>query len=180
MYVNTIQIYMQTFTIIPYIINNAVAYRKLYIQSKQYNIMSDKTIELTDEEIEKVNKIISSIKSDINEAINYISNNSFELAVESLKRGLTRTDCPVCHKKLKILAADVTHTKEVCNIDEKLCLLEKEEIQKTAISIKDEFIPIATEKRAKNIKSKIINNKLEDNVLLLPHEFIRKLFYDKQ
>lgn len=130
--------------------NTVYAYRKIYMSSRQYNECMSNTdeVKLTEEELESVNKIILGIQSDLEKALDYLKANEFDKAVSMIKIGLTRTNCPVCHKKLKLLAADVEHTKAVCHIDESTCSLKKEEVQQTTVVIKDEFVPISTEKRA--------------------------------
>lgn len=113
-------------------------------------------VQLTKEELEKVNEIIANIQSDLKKAIEAINNNDFDKALEFINNGMERTNCSLCQKKLKLLKADVVHTKTVCPLDTDLCIAEKETITDTAIEIKDEFVPMANTKKAiKNKKASL-------------------------
>lgn len=143
-------------------------------------------IELTDEELEKVNKIISGIQSDIKSAIEAINNNSFDKALGFLDEGMKKTNCPLCHKKLTLLKADIVHTKTVCPIDADLCTAEKEAVTDTAIGLKDEFVPMANKKKAIKDKKKELEKLNELNpprsgiTLPSPHEIFTSLFKKKR
>ena len=121
-------------------------------------------IKLTDDEIKKVNEIITGIQSDLKQAIEAINSNDFDKALKFINNGMSRTSCPICHKKMTLLKADVVHTKTVCPVDADLCIAEKEAVTDTAIGIKDEFVPMATEKKA--IKDKKKELKSHDNLPL--------------
>lgn len=116
--------------------------------------MPDKKLILTDEEIKAVNDTIKNIQSDLEKVIEHIKNNDFDSALLAIRTSLEKTDCPICQKKLKLLKADISHTKEICPIDADLCIEEKKQVSSTAIELKDEFVPIATEKKAIRDKTK--------------------------
>lgn len=138
--------------------------------------MKDEDLELTNEEIIKVNEIIAGIQSDLESAISFINSGEFDKALSSIRSGLSRTDCPICQKKLKLLSADIEHNKKVCELDEELCLIEKKEVTKTTSDIKDDFVPIATKK--KFIKDKKETKTKETPKLFAPIiPFFKPKFY---
>ncbi len=136
-------------------------------------------IQLTDEELKKVNEIILGIQSDLKKAIEEFNNNNFDKAIEYINSGMERTKCPLCHKKMTLLKADVVHTKTVCPVDPDLCMAEKEAVVDTATEIKDEFVPMANTKKAIKDKKKELEAKDSINYIYkplklfpLPHEFL--------
>ena len=146
--------------------------------------MNDKdSVQLTEEELKKVNEIITGIQSDLKSAIEAINSNDFDKALEYINNGMGRTNCQLCQKKLKILKADIVHTKTVCPIDTDLCIAEKEAITDTAIELKDEFVPMANTKKAiKDKKTELGLNKVTlkpSASFLLPHELLLRLFQHK-
>lgn len=111
--------------------------------------MDDKdNIQLTEEELKKVNEIIVGIQVDLKKAIEAINSNNFDKALEFINNSMERTNCSLCQKKLKLLKADITHTKTICPIDPDLCTAEKDAVTDTATEIKDEFVPMANTKKA--------------------------------
>jgi len=148
--------------------------------------MNKDDIQLTDEELKKVNEIILGIQSDLKKAIEEFNNNNFDKAIEYINSGMERTKCPLCHKKMTLLKADVVHTKTICPVDADLCTAEKEAVIDTATEIKDEFVPMANTKKAIKDKKKELGLDKSKPVFntnpfsLLPHEFLSKLFQHKE
>lgn len=143
-------------------------------------------IQLTDEEVKKVNEIILGIQSDLKKAIEEFNRNNFDKALEYINSSMERTKCSLCRKKMTLLKADVVHTKTICPVDPDLCIAEKEAVNDTATEIKDEFIPMANTKKA--IKDKKAELKLKQKSPLFdmykfplpPHKFFIKLFEHKE
>lgn len=136
--------------------------------------------QLTNDELKRVNEIISGIQSDLKKAIEAINNSDFDKALGFINSGIERTNCPICQKKMSLLKADVVHTKTICPIDTDLCIAEKEAITDTAIELKDEFVPMANTKKAiKDKKSLPGLDKVTPESIIpfpFPHEVLSKLF----
>lgn len=103
---------------------------------------------LTDKELEKVNSIIEGIKSDLEKAIEYLEKDDFETALSYVKSGKTKSNCPVCKKELSILEADITHNNAICMLNSEDCDEEKESLIEKTISVRDDFVPITSSKKA--------------------------------
>ena len=142
--------------------------------------MSADDVQFTEEEIKKVNEIIANIQSDLKNAIEAISNNDFDKALEYINSGMKKTNCTLCQKKLKLLNADVTYTKNICDLDTDLCIAKKDAVKEIAIDLKDDFIPMANTKKA--IRDKKTSTELDKVThkppvpFPLPHELLHSLF----
>lgn len=107
--------------------------------------MADK--ELSEADIEKINKIISTLQEDINKVKNHAEKMQFNDALKGIITAMGHTDCPLCKEKLSVLSSKIIEAKMSCDKNNPNCnLILKEAIDK-ADSIKNDFIPIATEKR---------------------------------
>ncbi len=142
--------------------------------------MSADNVQLTEEEVKKVNEIISGIQSDLKKAIEAINNSDFDKALEFINNSAKRTNCTICQKKLNILKADIIHTKTICPLDTDLCEAEKDTVTDTATELKDEFVPMANTKKAiKDKKASLGLNEVTQKPLVpfpYPHEVLSKLF----
>ncbi len=117
-------------------------------------------VELTSEEIDKVNLIITGIQSDLNKVIASINEGNFDEAIKHINAGITRSNCPMCKRELGILNADVIHNREVCLLKSDTCELEKKTIVEKTEELKNDFIPIKTTKKAIIEKKKSLESKL--------------------
>lgn len=125
-------------------------------------------IELTPEETERVNAIITGIQSDLNSAIEYLNKGDFQGALSFVKSGITKSNCPLCKRELGILIADITHNKEVCILESDMCEDERQVLINKAKELRDDFVPIKTTKRAIREKAKDSSTKSEKKRLELP------------
>lgn len=117
--------------------------------------MTDKnSIELTDEELERVNKIVSGIQSDLNSAIEKLKKGDFEGALNSVNNGITKSNCPLCKRELGILIADIIHNKEICILKSDTCQEENLLVIDKATELKEDFVPIVQKKKAIKDKTK--------------------------
>lgn len=134
---------------------------------------------LSEEELEKVNKIIAGIQSDLNYAIEKLKVGDFEGALKSINEGVTKSNCPLCKRELGILIADIVHNKEICILKSDTCKDEQELVIDKAIELKDDFIPVIQTKKA--LKDKKTANKIPPTKIfsIPPHEIITKLFQHK-
>lgn len=104
------------------------------------------TEELTDDEIEGINKALEVLQRDMVDVIENIKKENYEEAIEKLNHAMTHTECPVCKDKFVIVGADIVKTKTLCKLGEKNCLSQKSEAIGFAERVRDTFLPIATEK----------------------------------
>jgi len=93
-------------------------------------------------EMDKANKIISAVKEDIQSAIESMKNDDYGKAIRNIERGLSRTDCPVCHLELGVLKADIVHNEAICHLGSELCEDEKSVIIERAKLVAKEFTPL--------------------------------------
>ncbi len=136
-------------------------------------------LDLTDEELAKVNYIISGIQSDLDNAIQSLNKGDYDGALNYVNSGISRSNCPLCKRQLGLLIADINHNKAVCILDKEICKSEKEDVIKTAIQIKDEFVPVTTTKKAlKDKKASMQTEKAEKkHEPVTIDEFIETIFY---
>lgn len=122
--------------------------------------MSADNTQLTEVELEKVNKIIAGIQTDLNNAIKKLRANDFEGALEAINKGITKSNCPLCKRELGILIADIIHNKEICILKADTCKDEQKVVIDKAIELKEDFVPvIQTKKALKDKKSELEINK---------------------
>lgn len=126
---------------------------------RKYNTFMDTDdTDLTEEELEKVNTIITGINTNLKDAIERLKYNDFDKALWYVNQGITKSNCPVCKKELSILIADITHNKQICLLNADSCKDEKKNLITTADELRNDFIPIRTKKRAiiekKQVKEK--------------------------
>lgn len=103
---------------------------------------------LTDEELEKVNSIINGISSDLEKVIESLEKGDFDTALSYVSSGKSKSNCPVCQKELSILEADITHNKTICLLKSEECKEEKESLIEKTISVKEDFVPLTSSKKA--------------------------------
>ncbi|MCZ7404250.1 MAG: hypothetical protein O8C67_04875 [Candidatus Methanoperedens sp.] len=103
--------------------------------------------------IEEANVVIKGIQRELGLAISLLQINDYDNAIAHMEKGKTLSNCPVCHKDISIAIADVIHTKSICHLGSDLCKDEKESLIDSLTFIKDEFVPIATMKKAAKDKS---------------------------
>jgi len=148
-------------------------------------------IQLTDEEIERVNKIIVGIQTDLKYAIEKLKTGDFEGALKAVNEGITKSNCPLCKRELGILIADIVHNKEICILKADTCEEEQKLVVDKAVELKEDFIPvIQTKKALKDKKKELEGTKetikeiptLDIRKLLppLPTDFTPKWFYNKK
>ncbi len=121
-------------------------------------------IELSSEELIKVNTIIEEIQSDLDKAIKLLRSNDFEGAIKAIESGISKSNCPLCKRELGTLKADIVHNKEICILKSDTCEEEHEIIINKAHELKDDFVPIKTKKKAIIDKKKQLDNKTESNI----------------
>lgn len=109
---------------------------------------------LTDEEIQRVNVIVADIQKDLNNVISAVGKGNFDEAIRFINDGISRSTCPVCKKELKLLNADVVHNQQVCILEADTCDIEKEAIIEKTEVLRDDFIPVKTNKKAIKDKNK--------------------------
>lgn len=137
-------------------------------------------IEFTDEEIEKVNTIISGIQSDLNKAIDSLRIGKYDEALSFIDNGISKSNCPMCKKELGILKADIVHNSAVCILGADTCKEENTVLIQKANELKNDFIPIKTTKKAKIIKKQEMEAEAREKTNfrlfppLPPFPFIRK------
>lgn len=124
-----------------------------------YKHMDIGDLELTEEELSKVNTIVSGIQSDLDNAIKSLNKGDYDRALSHVNSSISKSNCPLCKRQLGLLIADISHNKAVCILDKEICTSETEDVIKTTINIKNEFVPITTTKKAlkdkKNKKSQL-------------------------
>lgn len=110
--------------------------------------MQDDEIELTSDEMDAVNVKIESIKDELDISILNITNDDFKSAIGNVDNSIYITDCMVCKRELGVLKADIMHAHAICELEHETCEEEKEVLIDTATELRDDFIPIRTEKKA--------------------------------
>ncbi len=111
-------------------------------------------IELTEDELSRVNNIIVGIQFDLDTAISHLKNHNYEAAILAISSSITKSNCPLCKRELGTLKADIIHNKEICILKSDTCEQEHDIIIKKAYELKDDFIPIKTKKKAIKEKTK--------------------------
>jgi hypothetical protein len=125
--------------------------------------MSDKdNIQLTKEELDRVNKIISEIQSDLNLAIDRLKEGNFEGALQAVNSGITKSNCPICKRELGVLIADIVHNKDICILKAETCKEENQIVIDKTTDLKNGFIPITQTKKALKDKKKDLNKLIKD------------------
>ena len=141
---------------------------------------TQKKTELSEEELERVNKIIVGIQADLNQAIQKLRTGDFEGALKSVNEGITKSNCPLCKRELGILIADIVHNKEICILKSDTCKDEQKVVIDKAIELKEDFVPVIQTKKA--IKDKKSTLKLDEATpeplvhFPFPHEVFSKIF----
>jgi len=154
--------------------------------------MNTKKVELSEEELERVNKIIVGIQTDLNYAIEKLKTGDFKGALEYINKGINKSNCPLCKRELGILIADVVHNKEICILKADTCEDEQKVVIDKAIELKEDFVPVTQTKKALKDKKKDINKALKEREKELgisnirpvhipyPHELFPSLFSHKK
>lgn len=103
---------------------------------------------------EEANVIIKRIQKEIGLAISFLRTDDYAGAIAHMEKGKDLSNCPVCHKDISIAIADVIHTQSICHLGSDLCKDEKESLIESLTYIKDEFVPIATMRKAAKDKAR--------------------------
>lgn len=120
---------------------------------------------LTEEEVEEVNEIIITLQNHVSNVQDYTKKRQFNDALKEIILSMKATDCPLCKEKLAILSTKIIEAKAACKTKDSKCnLIIKEAVEK-AESIKNDFVPIATEKKFIKEKSK---EQLHEKIKLPP------------
>lgn len=144
-----------------------------------------KNIELTEEELDRVNKIIIGIQTDLNSAIENLKAGDFELALKYVNSGISKSNCPLCKRELGILIADIVHNKQICLLNSDSCEEEQKVVIDKAKELKEDFVPVVQTKKAIKDKKKTIteleksSNHIKFPDLLPPHIMFHGLFKKK-
>lgn len=125
-------------------------------------------IDLTEDELNKVNTIIAGIQNDLDSAINHLKNNDYDKAIAAINSGISKSNCPMCKRELGTLKADIVHNKEICILKADACSDEHTIIINKAYELKDDFVPIKTKKKAIKDKAKIIEGRKHLNLTPFP------------
>lgn len=112
--------------------------------------------------VEEANIIIKGIQKEIDLAISFLKINDYEGAVAHMEKGKNLSNCSICHKDISIAIADVIHTQSICRLGSDLCADEKESLIESLTYIKDEFVPVATMKKAVKAAKEKLEEKLSD------------------
>jgi len=116
--------------------------------------------ELTEDNITEINETLAVLQKDVQSIINNISNENYEQAIEAVQNAMEHTECPICQDKFTIIGADIVKTKMLCKLGDAKCKSQRTESIKFAKSVKDTFLPIATEKNIANQHSVSNGNEL--------------------
>lgn len=125
-------------------------------------------IELTEDELSRVNNIITGIQSDLDTAILHLKNNDFDKAITAINSGISKSNCPLCKRELGTLKADIIHNREICILKSETCQDEHTIIIKKAYELKDDFVPVKTKKKAIKDKSELLKENKKRVLLNLP------------
>lgn len=117
--------------------------------------------ELSESQINDVNAIIETLQYDIALVNDNIERRKFDEALKNILEGMKHTTCPICKEKFANLSVKVIESKKSCDSNADKCELLIQEALNTARYMKEEFIPIATTKKA----IKDINNIESTNIL---------------
>ena len=128
---------------------------------------------LTEDEVNEINETIIQLQKDITIIEDNVKAKEFNNALKNIVKGMKHTECPVCKEKLLKLSAEIIKTRASCNEGKGNCeLLIKETIEKSN-DIKNEFIPIATEKNFVNRKQSADTSKLPE--IPLPKDILESI-----
>ena len=130
---------------------------------------TQKKTELSKEELERVNKIIAGIQTDLNHAIEKLKIGDFEGALKSVNEGITKSNCPLCKRELGILIADIIHNKEICILKSDTCKDEQKVVINKTIELKEDFVSVTQTKKAiKDKAASEINKTIKKNPIQFP------------
>lgn len=107
--------------------------------------MTDKRT-FTEAEIKEVNKTIAELQESISLVENSVKAKNFNDALKNIVVGIKSTNCPICKEKLLSLSADVIMTQKECKSDGGQCDIMVNSTIEKAKDMREEFVPIATEK----------------------------------
>jgi uncharacterized protein YbaR (Trm112 family) len=109
-------------------------------------------LKLSDEEVKEVNAIVANLQSHVSKMQDEMRKREFSRALTHISEAIKGTTCPLCKEKLAYLSTKIIDSKIACKNNGSKCdLLLRETIDK-AEEIKNDFIPISTEKRFKKEK----------------------------
>lgn len=109
--------------------------------------------ELTDDDINKLNKTLAVLQQDMQDVIDDITNENYEHAVEVAQSAMDHTECSVCRDNFTLIGADVIKTKMLCKLGDEKCKSQRTESIEFVKKVKDTFLPVATEKNIANQRS---------------------------
>lgn len=113
--------------------------------------MTDKRT-FTEAEIKEVNNTIAELQKNISLVEDSVKSKDFNDALKSIVVGIKSTNCPICKEKLLLLSADVIKTQKECKSDGNQCDVMVNSTIEKAKDMREEFVPIATEKNVANSK----------------------------
>lgn len=103
--------------------------------------------ELSESEIKKVNEIVRTLQKDLDMVIDHAKRQEFNESLREIVNAMGHTSCPVCKEKLANLSTKILDAKKSCNNKDGNCKFILKEVVDNANTIKNEFVPIATEKK---------------------------------
>ena len=119
--------------------------------------MTDDKRTFTEAEIKEVNETIARIQESISLVEDDVKAMDFNNALKNIVIGMKTTNCPVCKEKLLKLSTDIIKTKKSCDTNDGKCNIMINNTIEKAREIKNEFIPIATEKNFSHNKKGILD-----------------------
>jgi len=104
----------------------------------------------TEAEIKEVNETIAELQRSISLVEDSVKAKDFNDALKNIVTGIKATNCPICKEKLLSLSAEVIKTQKACNSNSGQCNIMINDTIKKARDIREEFVPIATERNISN------------------------------
>lgn len=102
--------------------------------------------DLSKSQVREINATIDTLQKDISLAQSNLKSRNFSGALKHITNGINHTDCPLCKEKLSALAIEINNSKQGCDDDSNECSLLIGTTLQNAESLKNEFVPLATEK----------------------------------
>lgn len=75
----------------------------------------------------------------LDKVVEYVNNNQYDEAIVELKEGIEKSDCSVCQLELGLIAAEVNYNKDICVLDNELCIAEKNTLIEKIQLLKKDF-----------------------------------------
>lgn len=103
--------------------------------------------ELSESEIKQVNEIVKTLQNDLDMVIDHAQKKEFNESLREIVNAMGHTSCPICKEKLANLSTKILDAKKSCNNKDSNCDFIIKEAINNATNIKNDFVPVATEKR---------------------------------